>query len=148
MGYDIVIGSVSLDTAQIIKDINECGEMHSLNFSLSVLPCEGEEPKGLTQIEFAGVDCGQPVRSPSYTGWYDFSVSHTCIAELMQDITPNGSDGYTYPLNTPVILDKLPYIEAIICNLSPINADRAKWLCFWIRKAVELYSNNAVIQFN
>lgn len=133
MAYNIKIGY----TKKPFKD----GSMHTSRF---VEYCQGEEPDGITSEVYACRTHRTPTRNPSNAGWDEFANIW-----LNGKLNPQCHDGVTYRIDH--YLDKLKWLQERSSwndsTMSPIDRDRAKWLCYWALKAHELYGPRAAMIF-
>lgn len=135
MGYDIKIGKVQLDTTEIIKDINRDYSGNCINYELEIIPCEFKK------------EGSEPFRAPSYTSWHWFMESCESTKEFSSMVNVNSSDGLCFILNTDEIKSIISRIELDKKNIDEFHHERLDWLCFWVKKAIEMYGDDAAIGF-
>lgn len=146
MGYDIKIGKIVFDANLLAEEAEKGDRSLCLNRGFMITLCEGEEPAGLTSHECT-INVGEPYRQPSYTAWGEFMRSCPPLAELSEEINPQSSDGWCYLLNNSFVKEKILQVEPFISGMNKYDADRARWLCFWVKEAIARYGNEAAIGF-
>lgn len=141
MSFSITIGFIENEPVELrkgVKPIPGWDDEEDEEDTDFLTPCEGEEPEDLVDREYT-IDKGTPCRSPSYSGWGEF------MDNVFHHFGPEAGMGWyllaPYKEEIEQLEERIPTLD------TEINKDRAKWLVWWSKKAIELYGNRAAIKF-